>query len=207
VGSGAARYRTRVAATPETDVTLTDLLVPTYRNMLRTLRGLLDKAEAQRGQSGAEALLRARLAPDMFPLATQIRFACVQAQEAPLRLLGRPLAPLDALLNEARNGGEQPGTLADGRARIDEALAFLDTLGPDALDLAPAGNPLVLALPMGLTFDLTRAQFARDWAIGQFYFHVMGSYAILRQEGIEIGKADYVPHMFAYLRTPGAPPG
>jgi uncharacterized protein len=187
-------------------MTLTDLLVPTYRNMLRTLRGLLDKAEAQRGQSGAEALLRARLAPDMFPLATQIRFACVQAQEAPLRLLGRPLEPLDALLNEARNGGEQPGTLAYGRARIDEALAFLDTLGPDTLDLAPAGDPLILALPMGLTFDLTRAQFARDWAIGQFYFHVMVAYAILRQEGIEIGKADYVPHMFAYLRTPGAPP-
>ena len=62
---------------------LTDLLVPTYRNMLGTLRGLLEKAESQLGSSGAEVLLRARLAPDMFPLATQIRFACLQAQEAP----------------------------------------------------------------------------------------------------------------------------
>ena len=185
---------------------LTELLVPTYRNMLRTLRGLLDKAEAQLGGSGAEALLRARLAPDMFPLATQIRFACVQAQEAPLRLMARPLEPLDALLNEGRNGGEQPGTLATARARIDEALAFLDDLGPDALDQAPADEPLVLTLPMGLTFDLTREQFARDWTIGQFYFHVMTAYAILRKEGIDIGKADYVPHMFAYLREPGAPP-
>ena len=190
----------------ETDVNLTDLLVPTYRNMLGALRGLLDKAEAQLGGSGVEALLRARLAPDMFPLATQIRFACVQAQEAPLRLLGRPLEPLDELLGEGRNASEQPGTIADARARIDGALAFLDTLGPDALDQAPAEAPLVLTLPMGLTFDLTRERFARDWALGQFYFHLMAAYAILRKEGVEIGKADYVPHMFAYLREPGSSP-
>ena len=185
---------------------LTDLLIPTYRNMLGTLRGLLDKAEAQLGGGGAEALLRARLAPDMFPLATQIRFACVQAQEAPLRLLGRPVEPLGELLNEGRNAGEQPGTIAVARARIDEALAFLGGLGLDALDQTPAGDPLVLTLPMGLTFDLTRAQFARDWALGQFYFHLMAAYAILRKEGVAIGKADYVPHMFAYLRAPGSPP-
>jgi hypothetical protein len=173
--------------------------------MLRTLRGLIDKAEAQLGSNGAEALLRARIAPDMFPLATQIRFACVQAQEAPLRLMGQPLQPLDALLDEGRNAGEQPGTMADARARIDEALAFLDTLRPDALDGAPAANPLVLTLPMGMTFDLTREQYARDWALGQFYFHLMAAYAILRKEGIALGKADYVPHMFAYLRPGTAP--
>ena len=183
-------------------MTLTDLLILTYRNMLRTLRGLLDKAEAQLGAGKADSLLAARLAPDMFPLSTQLRFACVQAQEAPLRLLGAPLEPIQAVLNEGRNGGERPGTLADARARIDEALAFLDTLPPDALDQSPADAPIELTLPMGLTFDLTREQFARDWTLGQFYFHVVAAYAILRQEGVEIGKADYVPHMFAYLRDP-----
>jgi hypothetical protein len=179
---------------------LTDLLVPTYRNMLRTLKGLLDKAEAQLGPEKAEALLSARLAPDMFPLATQLRFACVQAQEAPLRLMGQPLEPLDQLLNEGRNAGDHPGSLADAKARLDEALEFLDGLPADALDAAPADAPLGLTLPIGLTFDLTREQFARDWALGQFYFHVMTAYAILRKEGVEIGKADYVPHMFNYLR-------
>ncbi len=181
-------------------MTLTDLLIPTYRNMLRTLRGLLDKAEAQLGAEAAEALLSARLAPDMFPLATQVRFVCVQAQEAPLRLLGESLDAIQPVLDEGRNGGEHPGTLDEARARIDEALAFLDTLPADALDQAPADQPINLTLPMGLTFDLTREQFARDWAIGQFYFHVMAAYAILRKEGVELGKADYVPHMFAYLR-------
>jgi hypothetical protein len=181
-------------------MTLTDLLVPTYGNMLRMLLGLLGKAEAQLGAEKAEALLSARLAPDMWPLATQLRFACVQAQEGPRRLLGRPLDPLQPLLDEGRNGGEQPGTLAEARAHLDEAVAFLDSLAPDALDQAPGEGPMALSLPIGLTFDITREQFARDWALGQFYFHVMAAYAILRKEGVDIGKADYVPHMFAYLR-------
>jgi hypothetical protein len=181
-------------------MTLTDLLVPTYRNMLQTLKGLLDKVEAQLGDEGAQALLSARLAADMFPLATQIRFAVVQAHEAPLRLLGASLTPIDELLDEGRNAGDQPGTVADARARIDQALAFLDTLAPGALDQAPEDQPLVLDLPSGITFDLTREQFARDWALGQFYFHVTAAYAILRKEGVEIGKVDYMPHMLAYLR-------
>lgn len=186
-------------------MTLTDILVPTYRNMLTALRGLLDKAEAQVGIKNAQALLSARLAPDMYPLATQLRFAAVQAQEGPLRLLGRPLTTLDEVLDEGRNADENPGTLADARARIDEALAFLDTLDAEAFDQPSADQALVLTLPMGLTFDLKREQFVRDWALGQFYFHVMAAYAILRKEGIEIGKADYVPHMFAYERPAAKP--
>lgn len=149
-------------------------------------------------------MLSTRLAPDMFPLATQVRFACVQAHEAPRRLMGEPLpASLEELLNEGRNGGERPGTMAEARARIDETFAFLDGLGSDALDREPGDAPIVLDLPNGMTFDLTRDQFARDWALGQFYFHVMAAYAILRTQGVTIGKADYVPHMFPYLRTTG----
>lgn len=181
---------------------LTDLLVPTYRNLLQMLKGLLDKAEAQLGADKAGALLAARLAPDMFPLATQIRFAAVQAQEGPSRLLGQPLQQsAEDTLNEGRNAGEHPGTLAEARARIDQALGYLDSLGAEALDTAPEGDRIALDLPMGMTFDLSRAQFARDWALGQFYFHIMAAYAILRKEGIEIGKADYVPHMFGCLRA------
>jgi hypothetical protein len=187
-------------------MTLTDLLLPTYRNMLRMLLGLLDKAEAQLGAERAEALLSARLAPDMWPLATQLRFAAVQAQEGPHRLLGQPIPQsVEDTQNEGRSAGEHPGTLAEARARIGEALDFLNGLGADGLDQAPGDQPMALTLPMGLTFDMTRDQFARDWALGQFYFHVMAAYAILRKEGIDIGKRDYVPHMFAYLR-PGSVP-
>lgn len=185
---------------------LTDLLVPTYRNMLQTLGGLLDKAAAQLGPDEAEGLLSARLAPDMFPLATQIRFAVVQAYDGPRRLRGEEHPPaVEAILNEGRNAGEAPGTLAAARARINQALDHLNSFPANALDEVPEDQPIVLDLPMGMTFDLTRAQFARDWALGQFYFHVMAAYAILRNQGIEFGKVDYVPHMFAYLRSTSAP--
>ena len=186
-------------------MTLTELLVPTYRNMLRTLRGLLDKAEAQLGTEKADALLSARLAPDMYPLATQVRFAALQVVDGIRHLRGEPwTAELEELVAEGRNGGERPGTIAEARARIDQALARVDALGADALDQEPEDAPLVLELPDGRKFDLTRAQYARDWALGQFYFHIMAAYAILRAQGVEIGKADYVPHMFAYLRETSA---
>ena len=58
-----------------------------------------------------------------------------------------------------------------------------------------------------MIFDLTLDQYTRDWAIAQFYFHVMAAYAILRNRGIDLGKADYVAHMFAYLRPETAPQG
>jgi hypothetical protein len=184
---------------------LTDLLVPTWRNMLRTLSGLLDKARAQLPPEEAEALLSARLAPDMFPLVTQLCFAAYQAQESVFRLRGekRP-ARLDALAAEAR-AGRGPGSIAEAKALLDEALSFLDALAPDALD-SGADRAIALDLPNGMIFDMTGGQYARDWALPQFYFHVLAAYAILRHRGIEIGKADFVPYMLAYLR-PGTPPG
>lgn len=186
-------------------MSLTELLVPTYRQMLRMLGGLLDKAQRQMpGQ--AEAFLSARLAADMYPLATQLRFAALQAQEAVFRLRGEPMPPsLDELAAEGRHAGEVPGLISDARKRIDEALSLLDGLAPDALD-AGAGLPIAIELPGGIAFDMTGERYARDWALPQFYFHVVTAYAILRSQGVEIGKADYVPHIFAYLR-PGPAPG
>lgn len=184
-------------------MTLTELLVPTYRQMLLALAAWLKKAQAQ--IKDADSLMAARLAPDMFPLSTQVRFACVQAHEGGRRLSHEALPPaLEELLNEGRNGGERPGTLAEALQRIEETLAYLDGLAPDALD-AGAQAALALELPMGIAFDFDGDKYARDWAIPQFYFHVMTAYAILRSKGVELGKVDYVPHMFAYLR-PGTGP-
>lgn len=181
-------------------MSFTDLLVPTYKQMLSALSGWLGKARAQMPDGRAEALLAARLAPDMFPLSTQVRFACVQAQEGMFRLKGETFpASIDALLNEGRNAGERPGSIADAQARIAETIALLDDLAPGALDADPE-RPIAHALPNGMIFDLTAEQYARDWALPQFYFHLMIAYAILRCEGVDLGKADYVAHMFAYLR-------
>lgn len=115
---------------------LLDILVPTYLQMLKTVSAWLDKAEAQL-PGGAEALMSARLAPDMFPLSTQIRFACVQAQEGVFRLTGQPFpASVELLLNEGRNAGEQPGSLADARTRIAETIALVEATAADASDTA-----------------------------------------------------------------------
>ena len=185
-------------------MTLSNFVVPTYVQMLGAVSQWLSKAEAQRPDGSADTLLAARLAPDMFPLATQIRFACVQAQEGLFRLLEQAFPPaLQTLLDEGRNAGERPGTLADAQARIAETIAVVEAAAATGITIAPAA-PIAHALPNGMILDLTAAHYARDWALPQFYFHVVTAYSILRAQGIALGKADYASHMFAYLR-PTAP--
>ncbi len=185
---------------------LTKLLVPTYVQMLQALCGWLEKAEAQLPDGKAEALLSARLAPDMFPLSTQIRFACVQAREGVCRLKDEAFPEvIDTLLNEGRQAGDVPGSIADALARIAETLALLKELEPGALDV-DLDRPIEHALPAGIIFDLTAEQYARDWSLPQFYFHIMIAYAILRAQGVDLGKADFVAHMFPHVR-PGTMPG
>ncbi len=183
---------------------LTDLLVPSYTQMLRGLSGWLDKAREQM-PAEAEALLSWRLAADMHPLSSQVRFACFQAQEAVFRLRGEPLPEaVQQVAREGQRAGEAPGSVSDAQARIGEALSLLEDLGPDALD-AGAARPITIELPNGMIFDMTGERYGRDWALPQFYFHVVTAYAILRSRGVELGKADYVTHMFSYLR-PGSMP-
>ena len=184
---------------------LGDILVPTYVQMLGALSAWLAKAEAQRPEGAADTLLAARLAPDMFPLATQIRFACVQAYEGMFRLRGETLPPtIDILLDEGRNAAAQPGSIADARARIADTMTAVEHAALDMPEVDPA-TPIVHALPQGMVFDLTAGQYVRDWTLPQFYFHVMTAYAILRAQGIDLGKADYVAHMLPFLR-PGTFP-
>ncbi|MEH6756695.1 MAG: DUF1993 domain-containing protein [Parasphingorhabdus sp.] len=186
-------------------MTLTNVLIPTYVQMLKALSAWLDKAQTQFPDGEAEALLSGRLAPDMFPLSTQIRFACLQAQEGLFRLKGEVLpASIDVLLNEGRNADDHPGSIADAQARIDETVALVESADSDALD-GDQERQIAHSLPTGMIFDFTAEQYARDWTLPQFYFHVMTAYAILRSGGVDLGKADYVAHMFAYLR-PGTMP-
>lgn len=181
---------------------LTNLLVPALSNQLGALSGWLDKAEAfaaERGES-PNALLALRLASDMLPLATQLRFLAFQAQEPAYRLRGEDVP--EAVLRvrqEGRDGGERPGTWAEARVRVADAAGFLATLRPDAFDTM-ADNPVAHELPTGMIFDMTAEEYVRDWALPQVAFHQMIAYAILRHAGVPLGKVDYVPHMFGYLR-------
>jgi uncharacterized protein len=184
---------------------LLDVLVPTYVQLLEALSAWLDKAQAQKPGDEADALLTARLAPDMFPLSTQVRFACVQAQEGMFRLRGRAFPDsIEILLNEGRNASERSGSIADARARIDETISVVTALAEEATDVDP-NSPIAHSLPSGMIFDLSAERYARDWALPQFYFHIMIAYAILRSEGVDLGKVDYIAHMLAHIR-PGTMP-
>ncbi len=188
-------------------MSLTRLLVPSFMQMLRGLSAWLDKAATHEQASGGEvdALLSMRLAADMYPLSAQVRFACFQAQEAAHRLRGKSLPEkLEDVRREGWNAGEHPGSLVEAQVRIADAISLLSALGPNALDDG-ADLPITLELPNGMIFDMTGEQYARDWSLPQFYFHLNIAYAILRNHGVELGKADFVSHMLTYLRPSSIP--
>lgn len=189
-------------------MTLTQLLVPTLVNQLGALSGWLTKGEAHAAAYGndPEALLAVRLAVDMFPLHSQIRIAAFQAREAVHRLRGEETpAETSALRTHAATRQDDTGTLAEMQALLADTLAFLGGVAPDEFDTA-ADRPIAHALPMGMVFDMTGFTFVRDWALPQVGFHTGMAYALLRSAGVPLGKQDYVPYLFAYLR-PGTMPG
>ncbi|MGF1500742.1 MAG: DUF1993 family protein [Paracoccaceae bacterium] len=186
-------------------MTPTNRLVPAYLQMLRGLAAWLAKARDQRGAAAADRMMAARLAPDMFPLAAQVRFVCYQAREAMQRLRGEALPPATVAIAEAARSGVGALTVAEAEALIAETVGVLEALPEDALD-GHSDRAIALELPNGMIFDMSAEVYVRDWALAQNYFHLVTAYAILRKEGIALGKADYVAHMFAHLR-PGTAPG
>lgn len=173
------------------------LAIPSYVQMLKGLGAQLSKAEAFAADQGlaSDDLLAARLAPDMFPLSTQVRFVCTQASDLLRHLTGADsFAP-----------AEDATSFEGLRAQLAEAVAHLEAVPVSAFDGA-ADKAIALKLPNGVVFDMTGEQFVRDWAQAQFYFHAAMAYAILRHKGVPLGKPDWVSHMFAYIR-PGTLPG
>ncbi len=173
------------------------IAVPTYLQMIKGLSAQLTKAEAFAAEQGLspEDLIGARLAPDMFPLSTQVRFVCTQASDLLRHLTGADsFAP-------AEDATDFEGL----RAQLADAVARLEATPASAFD-GVAEKMIELKLPNGIVFDLTGAQFVREWALAQFYFHATTAYAILRHKGVPLGKPDWLSHMFAYIR-PGPFPG
>lgn len=169
-----------------------DLLLSTYDNMLGSLDGWLAKAAEHPRR---DALLGERLAEDMLPLARQIRFACNLPGEA-----------MNATSDVAFGASDiDDDTIAGARQRIAGTRALIANwrevrLGEDS-------SPVMLSLANGMIFDLDTAGYVRDWALPQFYFHLVTAYAILRAQGVPLGKVDYVGYMLARMRQPPAPAG
>ena len=169
---------------------LSTLLLPTLINQLQALAGQLDKGVAHAG--GGDALLSARLAPDMHPLSMQIKFSCGQAIDAVARVLGQPISATPEV-----------GTMAEAKALIAATVVHLRAIDAAAIDAA-APNSVAINLPNGMAFDLSSSDYIRDWALPQFHFHTAMAYALLRHSGVAVGKADLLPHMVAHARKPVA---
>jgi len=161
----------------------------TWANTLGTLDHLVTKAQ---GHDKGEALLQARLAEDMYPLHTQIRFTIDQVVTALKRLGNLELASDDSDI----------ASFADAHARIADAQALV--AGTDPASWPAAGDMVEFTLPNGMAFAMQAHEYCRDWATPQVYFHVMAAYAILRAEGLAVGKVDYVGYMMKYLKQPAA---
>jgi uncharacterized protein len=159
----------------------------TYTNMLGTLDNLVTKAESH---AKGEALLQSRLADDMFPLATQLRFLCNMPGEALARLTGLDFTSSDV----------DPATFAEAHERIAATQAMVAASDPATWPLA--GDTVEFTLPNGMTFVMQAHEYCRDWATPQFYFHLIAAYSILRSEGLAIGKIDYVGYMLKYMKKP-----
>lgn len=167
-----------------------DLLLSTYDNLLGSLDGWLEKAQSDPRGDG---LLGEKLADDMFPLARQIRFVCNLPGEA-----------MNATSDVAYGSSDiDDTTLVAARERIAGTRALVANWRDVALKADEA--PVVLSLANGMTFDLDTAGYARDWALPQFYFHLMSAYAILRAAGVPLGKIDYVGYIARAMRQSADP--
>ena len=165
-------------------MTLHAMTITTYVQMLGALSGWLDKGK----EAGGETILEARLADDMLPLAAQVRIACDQATGTVKRLTTKSLVLAD----------DNDTTIAAAKERIATTIVFLKTIAVS--DIVAPDSAVALDLPNGMAFDFTALEYARDWALAQFYFHIGMAYAILRKEGVALGKVDYLSYGMRYLR-------
>jgi uncharacterized protein len=157
--------------------------VPVFKQMLKSMSIVLAKADAHAEAMKIEpnALLQARLFPDMFPLIKQVQIVGDFARGVSARLAGAEVPTYD--------GDEQ--SFADLQAMIAKTLAFLDSFSPAQID-GQEGREIVLRPGTPKEKKFNGQSYLLSYALPQFFFHVTTTYAILRHNGLEIGKRDYM---------------
>jgi hypothetical protein len=157
--------------------------IPVFRHMLTNLSHILDKAaaHAEARKFDPANLLTYRLAPDMLSFTKQVQIACDSAKIAAARIAGLEWPKYDD--NEA--------SFPELKARIQKTLDFLATIPPEKLD---GTEEKELKIPTGR--ETSRTMKAQDYlrfhALPNVFFHVTTAYAILRHNGVELGKTDYL---------------
>ena len=155
---------------------------PQLKKMLLNLTTILTMAEEHAAAKGIDGkvLVEARLFPDMFPLARQVQIACDQVKFGLARLAGV----------EAPKFEDTESTLPQLKERIAKTIAFMDSIKPEQIDGTEAKE--IQFSIKGRNFEFVGEQYVLTWIIPNFYFHITTAYNILRHNGIELGKADYL---------------
>ena len=156
--------------------------VPRFANILKNLSAILDKAQAhaEARKIDPAALTNFRLYPDMLPMKRQVQIACDTAKGAVARLAGVEVPKHD----------DTEESFADLKGRIAKTIELIQSFKPPQIDGSEDKN---IHLKLGQReVDFKGMQYLLGHALPNFYFHVTTAYDILRHNGVEIGKRDYI---------------
>ena len=156
--------------------------VPVFVRMLNNLAGILEKAaaHAERKKIDPPALLQARLYPDMFALTRQVQIATDNAKGCASRLAG-----IDPPRYE-----DTETSFAQLLARVEKTIAFVKSVKPEQIDGSEARTIMLKVRDQTITF--TGLAYLLNFVLPNFYFHVTTTYDILRHNGVELGKPDFI---------------
>ena len=155
-----------------------------FAKMLKNLSIILDKASAfaEQKKSSVEILLQSRLALDQFNFIRQVQITCDTAKSSAALLAGK----------EAPSHPDEEKTLLELKSRIEKTLAYLETFKES--DFSDAMNKKI-SRPRWEGKHLSGEEFLIQHALPNFYFHFTTAYSILRHNGVELGKKDYLGAM------------
>ena len=163
-------------------ISMYEASIPTFLHTLRNLKTFLEKgnAHAEARKYDPNLLAATRLTADMLPLTRQVQIASDAAKGAAARLTG--VDPPKFEDNET--------TLADLIGRVDKTIDYLQGFKPEQFEGADE-RTITIPTPRQ-TFTFPGLIFLRHWALPNFFFHVTTAYNLLRSNGVELGKADYL---------------
>jgi hypothetical protein len=158
-----------------------DVTVLHFTKMLKNLNAILDKGAqfAEAKKFDVDVLLNSRLAPDQFNLIRQIQIACDTAKLGASRLSGK----------EAPSHEDKEKTLPELKARIEDVIKYLGTFKPEDFNGAMERK---VTQPRWEGKYLTGHDYTIHHMIPNLYFHVSTAYSILRNNGVDVGKKDYL---------------
>jgi hypothetical protein len=163
-------------------ISMYDVSIPIFVLSLNNLAAILDKAgtHAEAKKVDPKALPAARLIVDMLPLSAQIQIACDHAKGAAARFAGVEIPKHE----------DTESTIPELKARVAKTLEFIKSIKPELLQGAEA-RAIELKFPSG-TLKFTGLSYLTNFALPNFFFHMTMTYALLRKNGVELGKRDFL---------------